>query len=180
MSGDSKRQLGKILLQRKAVSARDLKSALTEQKRSLTPAPLASQLVDHGRVQEDAALLALSEQNGVPAVDLCQSVITLAHLDVMPRAAAETLRVLPLSVDGQELVLAMADPKDARAIDEVEFATGKTVRPRVALHTSLVAAIAAAYDARARGERHYRGPKAPAEGCEGDDPPSATRPKTGR
>jgi hypothetical protein len=177
MSGDGKQQLGRILLQRKAVSARDLKTALAQQKRSLTPVPLASQLVDHGKVEQDDALLALSQQSGVPAVDLAQSVIVLAHLDVVPRAAAEALRVLPISVDAEAVVLAMIDPTDRRAIDEIEFATGKTVRPRVALHTSLVAAIAAAYDARARGERHYRGPKAPA--CEGQ-PASEARLKPGR
>jgi hypothetical protein len=170
MSGDGKQQLGKILLQRKMVSPRDLKSALSEQKRCLTPVPLASKLVDTGKVPEDAALLALSQQNGVPAVDVAMVVIALAHLDYVPRAAAEVLRILPLSIDADSVVLAMANPADKKAIDEIEFATGKAVRPRVALHSPLVAAIAAAYDAKARGERHYRGPKAPA-----DDPPKAGR-----
>ena len=163
MSSDrSKQQLGRILLQRKMVSPDELKSALAQQKRCLTPVPLASQLVDEGKVAEDAALLALSEQNGVPAVDVTRAVVPLAHLDCLPRAAAEALHVLPLAVDAEAVVLAMADPANKKAIDEIEFATGKAVRPRVALHTAIVAAIAGAYDAKARGERCYRGPRAPA------------------
>lgn len=157
-----KQQLGRILLQRKMVSPAELQTALTQQRKALTPVPLASQLVDEGKVPENAALLALSEQNGIPAVDVTQAIITLAYLDWIPRAAAEALRVLPLLVDGDAVVLAMADPANKKAIDEVEFATGKTVRPRVALHTALLHAIAAAYDAKAKGERCYRGPHAPA------------------
>src|SRR6516162_8622877 len=84
---------------------------------------------------------------------------------MLPRAAAEALKVLPLSVDGDSVVLAMADPANKKAVDEIEFATGKTVRPRVALHTALVAAIAGAYDARRGGHATYRGTRAPADAC---------------
>jgi hypothetical protein len=165
MPDDEKKPLGRILLKRKLVSAKQLESALTEQKRHLAPVPLASQLVDEGKVPEDAALLSLSEQHGIPAIDVTHIVIETVHLDLLPRAAAETLRVLPLSVDADSVVLAMADPGNKKAVDEIEFATGKAVRPRVALHTALVAAIAGAYDARRRGEATYRGPRAPADAC---------------
>jgi hypothetical protein len=157
-----KRQLGKILLQRKMVSPAELESALSQQRRTPTPVPIASQLVDDGVVPEEAALLALSEQTGVPAVDVTQSVVAAAHLSCIPRAAAEALQILPLAVDGEAVILAMADPSNRKAIDEVEFATGKAVRPRVALHSALAAAITGAYDAKAAGESCYRGPKAPA------------------
>ncbi len=161
MSDHGKQQLGRILLKRKMVSPDDLNVALAQQKRALTPVPLASQLVDEGRVPEQSALLALSEQSGVPAIDVTQAVVTLSGLDCLPRAAAEALRVLPLSVDAEAVVLAMADPANRKAIEEIEFATGKAVRPRVALHTALVAAIGGAYDAKERGDKCYRGPNAP-------------------
>jgi hypothetical protein len=157
-----KRQLGRILLQRKVVSAADLDTALDQQKRTLTPVPLASHLVDEGVIKEDVALLALSEQTGVPAVDLTQAVVSSSYLSFIPRAAAEALQVLPISVDGESVVLAMADPSNRKAIEEVEFATGKAVHPRVALHTALAAAITGAYDAKAAGATCYRGPRAPA------------------
>jgi len=60
------------------------------------------------------------------------------------------------------IYLAMADPQDKRAVDELEFVTGKSVRPFIAVQTTLVRTITAAYEAKARGEREYRGSRDPA------------------
>jgi len=163
MSGDEKRPLGKILLQRKLVSAQDLETALRNQRRSPVPAPLASQLIADGQVNEIDALRALSEQYGVPGIDLTQVAILLDHLDVVPRELAETNRILPVLVRGDRIFLAVADPHEKRVIDELEFVTGKKVFPYVAVHTTLLKTLAAAYEARARGERHFLGPRVPAE-----------------
>jgi DNA-binding response OmpR family regulator len=163
MSSDEKRPLGKILLQRKLVSAQDLETALRNQRRSPVPAPLASQLIADGQVEEIDALRALSEQYGVPGIDLLQVAILLDHLDVVPRELAESNRILPVLVRGDRIFLAVADPQAKRVIDELEFVTGKKVFPYVAVHTTLLRTLAAAYEARARGERHYLGPRVPAE-----------------
>jgi DNA-binding response OmpR family regulator len=163
MSGDEKRPLGKILLQRKLVSQQELDAALRTQKRSHSPAPLASQLVDDGTVDEVDALRALSEQHGVPGIDLTQVAFVLEHLDVVPREIAEKNRILPALVRGDRIFLAMADPHEKRVIDELEFVTGKKVYPYIAVHSTLVKMIAGAYDAKARGEAHYLGPRVPAE-----------------
>jgi DNA-binding response OmpR family regulator len=163
MSSDEKRPLGKILLQRKLVSQQQLDESLQTQRQSATPAPLASQLVDEGKIDEIDALRALSEQYGVPGIDLTQIAIALDHLDVVPREVAETRRILAVLVRGDRLFLAMADPTDKRAIDELEFVTGKKVYPHIAVHTTLLNAIAAAYDGKARGDRHYLGPRVPQE-----------------
>ena len=66
-------------------------------------------------------------------------------------------------VRGDRIFLAMADPHEKRVVDELEFVTGKKVYSYIAVHSTLVKAIAAAYDAKARGERHYLGPQVPAE-----------------
>jgi DNA-binding response OmpR family regulator len=161
MSGDEKRPLGKILLQRKLVSQQELDAALRTQRRSQSPAPLASQLVDDGTVDEVDALRALSEQYGVPGIDLTQVAFVLDHLDVVPREIAETNRILPALVRGDRIFLAMADPHEKRVIDELEFVTGKKVYPYIAVHSTLVKMITAAYDAKARGEKHYLGPRVP-------------------
>ena len=134
---DEKRPLGKILLQRKLVSQQELDAALRAQKRSATPTPLASQLVDDGTVDEVDALRALSEQYGVPGIDLTQIAILLEHLDVVPREVAETNRILPVLVRGDRIFLAMADPHEKRVIDELEFVTGKKVYPYIAVHSTL-------------------------------------------
>jgi DNA-binding response OmpR family regulator len=161
MSSDEKRPLGKILLQRKLVSQQDLDDSLQAQRQSQTPAPIASQLVGEGKLDEIEALRALSEQYGVPGIDLTQIAISLDHLDVVPREVAETRRILPVLMRGDRLFLAMADPHDKRVIDELEFVTGKKVYPYIAVHSTLLHTIVAAYDAKARGDRHYLGPRVP-------------------
>jgi DNA-binding response OmpR family regulator len=163
MAGDEKRPLGKILLQRKLVSPEQLDQALRQQKRSPNPEPIASQLVDTGAVQEIDALRALSEQYGVPGIDLAQIAVVLETLDLVPREVAESHRILPLLVRGERLFLAMGDPQDKRVIDEIEFVTNHKVYPYVAMQTTLVKVIAEAYDARERGDLHYLGPRVPAE-----------------
>jgi DNA-binding response OmpR family regulator len=160
---DEKRPLGKILLQRKLVSQQQLEEALRAQKRSPTPTPLASVLVDEGQVDEIEALRALSEQNGVPGIDLTQVAIVLEHLDVVPREVAETHKVLSVLMRGDRIFLAMADPHDKRVIDELEFVTGKKVYAYIAVSSTLAKTTDAAYDAKARGEKHYLGPRVPAE-----------------
>jgi DNA-binding response OmpR family regulator len=163
MSSDEKRPLGKILLQRKLVSQQELEAALRAQKRSATPAPLASVLVNEGTVDEIEALRALSEQHGVPGIDLTQVAIVLEHLDVVPREVADTHRILPVLMRGDRIFMAMADPHDKRVIDELEFVTGKKVYPYIAVHSTLTRAIHDAYEAKARGEKHYLGPRVPEE-----------------
>src|SRR3981081_2075815 len=93
MSSDEKRPLGKILLQRKLVSQQELEQALQTQRRSPVPEALASQLVDQGNLDEVDALRALSKQYGVPGIDLTQIAITLEHLDIGAREAAERRRI---------------------------------------------------------------------------------------
>ncbi len=163
MSSDEKKPLGRILLQRKLVSQQELDASLQTQRQSNHPEPLASQLVTEGKIDEIEALRALSEQHGVPGIDLSQIAIALEHLDVVPREVAESRRILPVLVRGDRLFLAMADPHDKRAIDELEFVTGKKVYPHIAVHATLIKVLAAAYDARARGDAHYLGPRVPAE-----------------
>ena len=161
MSSDEKRPLGKILLQRKLVSQQELDAALRAQKRSATPELLASVLVKEGTVDEIEVLRALSEQHGVPGIDLTQVAIVLDHLDVVPREVADAHRILPVLMRGDRIFMAMADPHDKRVIDELEFVTGKKVYPYIAVHSTLTRTIAEAYEAKARGERHYLGPRVP-------------------
>ena len=163
MSSDDKRPLGKILLQRKLISPQELDGALKAQKRSITPAPLASALVDDGKVDEIDALRALSEQHGVPGIDLTQVALVLEHLDVVPREVALAHKILPVLMRGDRIFLAMSDPHDKRVIDELEFVTGKRVYPYIAVQTTLARATEAAYAAKERGDKHYLGPRVPPE-----------------
>jgi hypothetical protein len=154
MSND-RRQVGKIPLQRKLVPKHDVPQEAPVEVAREAP-------VDVRREAPEDAPQELPQEAppGAPAIDLAEVTIDLSHLEVVPREVAEALRILPLLVSGDGIVLAMADPQDRRAIDEIEFVTGKTVLPRAASEAGLRKALAAAYDARARGEKHYAGPRA--------------------
>ncbi|CAN5236325.1 hypothetical protein BH09MYX1_BH09MYX1_41000 [soil metagenome] len=146
--------LGRILLRQKLISQNQLDSALANAKAG--GMPLASQLIDEGILKEVDAVRALSEQHGVPGIDLSQVAIFLEHL-VVPREVAEAHKILPVLVKGDRLFLAMADPSDKKVIDELEFVTGKKVYPYVALAGVLSKTISSSYDAKSQGETYHLG-----------------------
>jgi DNA-binding response OmpR family regulator len=158
---EEKKQIGRILLKRKLISQEELDRQLESQKQAHDGVPLASRLAASGVVSETEVLRALSEQLGVPGIDLLQIAIPISHLDFVPREVAESSRVLPVLVRDDRLFLAMANPRDKRVIDELEFVTGRKVYPYVAITTTLEKAIREAYDAKDSGSTHYAGPNAP-------------------
>jgi CheY-like chemotaxis protein len=161
MSGD-KKQLGKILLKQKLVTPGELDELLADQ-RAHPGTRLASAAVRTGKIEEVDLLRALSEQHGVPGIDLSQVVVPTANLKLVPLDVAKQYLILPFSVKETEIFLAMADPGDRRVIDEIEFVTGRSVHPYVALHDHLARVLDDAYRMLDRGEPHYVGPNAPAE-----------------
>lgn len=160
---EEKKQLGRILLKQKLISQADLDSVLAEQQRGPIDQrkPLASRLTEKGLVSESNALRALSEQFGVPGIDLNQVAILLEHLDQVPREIAEASKILPVLVRDDRLFLAMANPQERRVLDELEFVTGKKVYAYVAISTTLERTIRDAYDAKTLGEPYYLGPQVP-------------------
>jgi len=153
---DSKKQLGKILLQQRLVSADALQDMLDEQKRE-PGSRLASTAARRGRVSINDALHALSEQHGVPAADLSEVVIALSTLRLVPVEMAREHGVLPIKVDGDQLVLAMASPQQQEVIDEINFVAAKKVVPHVALDQVVRQVIEHAYAQLDRGEEYYVG-----------------------
>jgi CheY-like chemotaxis protein len=155
-----KKQLGKILLKQKLVTPQELEDLL--QKQRATPGQrLASTAVQSGVVGEVEILKALSEQHGLPGIDLAQVVIPLADLKLIPADIAKQHLILPILVKEDRIFLAMADPGDRRVIDEIEFVTGRRVFPYVSLQESLRSVIDQAYKQAERGESYYVGPRVP-------------------
>ncbi|GAB4212778.1 MAG: hypothetical protein OHK0013_35950 [Sandaracinaceae bacterium] len=157
-----KKQLGRILLQQKLVTPGELDQLLEKQRKS-PGTRLASTAARSGKLDDVDLLRALSEQLGVPAIDLSQVVVPLTNLKLVPFDVAKQYLILPFSMKENEMWLAMADPHDKRVVDEIEFVTGRTVVPYVALHEHLGRVIDEAYRAVERGEAYYVGPHAPAE-----------------
>jgi CheY-like chemotaxis protein len=160
MSGGEKKQLGRILLQQKAVSAHQLQDLLALQK-AHPEMRLASVAATSGKVSEHGLLKALSEQHGVPGLDLNQLVVPLENLQLLPHEIARQHAILPILVKEDRLFLAMADPGDRRVVDEIEFVTGRRVFPYVALHQPLLKLIDECYRLAERGEAYYVGPRVP-------------------
>ncbi len=128
----------------------------------------------------------LAEQLGIPGVDLSRTIIDLDVLDSIPRVVAESDLVLPLSTEGGRLHIAVsAGSEDQEVIQELHFITGQEVSPYAALPGALEGAIAAAYDAKDRGERFWRGPGMQPDAqvgvaviLPGNKPGTLTRPRT--
>lgn len=156
----NKKQLGRILVQQKLVTPDELESLLAQQK--ATGARLGSAAVEAGLDEVDL-LRALSEQHGLPGIDLAQTVIPLENLELVPHDIARQHLILPFSVKDEQLFLAMAAPSEHRVVDEIEFVTGRKVFPYVAVSSSLGKIIDEAYGLRAQGQEYYVGPQAPEE-----------------
>ncbi|MFO0666307.1 MAG: response regulator [Polyangiaceae bacterium] len=160
-----KKQLGRILLKRKLISPEQLESALSIQRREPMgrARPIASVLTDEGFLDETDAIRALSEQFGLPGLDLSRIVVELSTLDFVPEDVAVERQMLPVLVQDDQLFLAMSNPNDQKAIDELEFVTGRKVRPYVVVSSSLLRATHQAYAAKASGAQYYFGPRVPAD-----------------
>jgi DNA-binding response OmpR family regulator len=161
MTEDAKKPLGRILVRQHAITQPELDRALL----TATPGgpPLASRMIESGALSEIAALKALSEQSGVPGIDLNQVCVKLRDLEIIPREVAIRHKLLPVLVREDRVFVAMAAPGEKKVIDELEFVTGKRVFPYVALAGPLMRAINTAYELRDRGEAFYVGPQCPPE-----------------
>lgn len=124
------------------------------------------------------SLADLAMKYGVPAIDLTQVAIFLEDLDLVPKEVAERHLILPISIRDDRMYVAMANPNDKRAIEELEFVTGKRLARYVAPPRLLARVIDAAYEAKRRGADHYTGPNCPPEVVARVSvlPPSSMRP----
>jgi DNA-binding response OmpR family regulator len=154
-----KKQLGKILLRQRALSPEQLDRALAEKKGGR----LASRLTADGTISAISALKALSEQHGIPGIDLGQICLKLETLDLLPREISERHLILPVLMREDRLFVATANPRERKVLDELEFVTGKRVYPYVALEAPLEHVIEEAYTRKARGEPYFIGPRCPPE-----------------
>jgi DNA-binding response OmpR family regulator len=155
-------KIGELLVKQGTISQEAVDHALLLQRATSTqPWPLASQLIAAGLISDTDALRALSEQFGVPGIDLMQVAILSAHLEHVPHEIATSRKLLPVLAREDRLFLAMCNPKDKRAIDELEFVTGRKIFPYVAVRATLERITNAAYAARDRGETYYLAPNVP-------------------
>jgi len=139
----AKKKLGELLLERGLIDNEQLNSALGYQRQ--WGYRLGAVLVLKGFVSEGALTRVLSESLQVPMVDLSKVPVDPKALQLLKPTTAEEYDVLPIAVKTHQgrktLLLAMADPLNVAAIDEIAFTTDMAVRPAIAQLSSLEAAI---------------------------------------
>jgi len=128
-------KLGEILIRDNLITPEQLKQALEHQKTS--GGRLGSSLVKLGFVGDEEVTAVLSRQYGVPSINLAYFEIDLAVTKLIPMETAMKYSVLPLSRVGSSLTVAMVDPTNVFAMDDIKFMTGFNIEPVVASETAL-------------------------------------------
>jgi type IV pilus assembly protein PilB len=136
-------KLGEILVRENLISPQHLREALDYQREH--GGRLGFNLVKLGLVSDDMITAVLSRQYGIPSVNLDLFHIDQAVLRLIPQEVAQKHSVLPLSRVGATLTLAMVDPTNVFAMDDVKFMTGLNVEPVVVAEASIQQAIAKYY-----------------------------------
>ncbi len=132
-------RLGAMLVSSGLITDDQLKKALATQKNE--GGRLGSILVKLGFVQEDKLMTFLSKQYGVPYVDLNKFQINPAVIKHIPADVAQKYRIMPINRSGATITIAMVDPSNIFAIDDIKFMTGYNVEAVVATEGAIVEAI---------------------------------------
>jgi type IV pilus assembly protein PilB len=123
-------KLGEMLLKAGLIDQDQLKEALETQKSN--GEKLGFNLVQLGYVQEDDITQLLSEQYGVPSINLRHFEIDETVINLIPSEVAQKYLVIPVNRTGATLTISMADPTNVFAMDDIKFMTGYNVEPVVA------------------------------------------------
>jgi type IV pilus assembly protein PilB len=132
-------RIGEVLLNEKRITPEQLQEALTYQRTH--GGKLGAILVKLGFVPDDEITALLSKQHGVPSIALAEFEIEPAVIRLIPPESARKYQIVPLGRAGATLTIAMTDPTNVFAIDDVKFMTGYTVEPVVTCETALLDAL---------------------------------------
>ncbi|HPR64639.1 MAG TPA: type IV-A pilus assembly ATPase PilB [Thermoanaerobaculia bacterium] len=132
-------RLGELLVKSKLISEQQLQEALNFQKEK--GGKLGEALVGLGLITEQDITEVLSQQFGVPAIDLEHFEIDENVVKIIPADVARKYHVMPVSRTGATLTLAMGDPTNVFAIDDIKFLTGYNVEPVIASESAIHRAI---------------------------------------
>ena len=138
-------RLGDLLVKEKVITPEQLEQANKLQKE--THCRLASALVKLGFLSDEDVTNFLSRQYGVPAINLSYFEIDSSVVKLIPFETAKRYQILPLSRVGASLTIAMVDPTNVFAMDDIKFMTGFNIEPVVASESSIVEGIDKAYGA---------------------------------
>jgi len=131
--------LGELLLREKLLTEEQLENALDYQKKN--GVPMGSALIALGLISEEELAQALSRQLGYPYVDLDQFEVYPDVIDLIPGEIAQKHVIMPIHRIRSFLTLAMVDPTDLTALEDVKFRTGLSIQPVITAESSIRNAI---------------------------------------
>ncbi len=137
-------RLGDLLVREKVITQQQLEQALKAQRDG--NCRLGSALVKLGFLTEEDVTNFLSRQYGVPAINLSYFEVDQAVIKLVPHETAKRYQILPLSRVGASLTIAMVDPTNVFAMDDIKFMTGFNIEPVVASETAIMDGIDKAYN----------------------------------
>src|SRR4051812_22537316 len=123
-------RIGELLLKEKRITPAQLQEALNHQKAN--GGKIGLNLVKLGFVTDDEITELLSKQYGVPSINLSEFEIDAAVIKLIPAETVHKYQVIPLSRAGTTLTIAISDPSNVFAMDDIKFMTGYNVEPIVA------------------------------------------------
>lgn len=132
-------RIGEVLIRYGHLSVDQLRETLHYQK--VHSSHFVAALVSLGFVTEDTVVDVLSRQYNLPVVNLSEGDIDISCLSLIPRDRAINNRVLPLQKKGSVLKVAVIDPSDVMALDELKFMTGCRIDPVIAKESSIIQAL---------------------------------------
>jgi type IV pilus assembly protein PilB len=159
-------RIGDLLLKEKRITPAQLQEALNYQKTN--GGKLGLNLVKLGFVTDEEITSLLSKQYGVPSINLTQFEIDQSVIKLIPADTAQKYQIVPLSRSGATLTIAITDPTNVFAMDDIKFMTGYNVEPVVASETAVTDAI----------KRYYPLATGPAPKAQKPAEKKAERPKT--
>ncbi len=137
-------RLGELLVRNKLIDEKQLAKALEEQKAS--GGRLGASLTKLGFLKEEDLAAFLSRQYGVPSINLNEFEIDESVIKLIPAGVVQKYQLIPVNRAGSTLIVAMADPSNIFAIDDIKFMTGYNVEVVVTSEASIKTAIDKYYD----------------------------------
>src|SRR5215510_2211351 len=137
-------RLGELLLRANLISEEQLDQAIAQQK--VDGGRLATILTKFGWVKEEDVSRCLGEQYGIPYLDLDSQTIPPEVIRLIPPGIAQKHLVIPVAKVGTTLSMAMADPTNVFAVDDIKFITGLKVELMVVTESAVRRAIDHFYD----------------------------------
>lgn len=137
-------RLGQMLVAAKLITEDQLKKALAAQQKD--GGRLGTNLVKLGFIDEERLIYFLSKQYGIPSVNLQDLEIDSSLCKLIPSDVVQKYQIMPINRTGATITIAMVDPSNVFALDDVKFMTGYNVEPVVASEAAIKAAINKYYD----------------------------------